>query len=316
MEKNYEPRTMNIALSTAWNALRHKSGRKMALELLDLGFDTLELNVHVTEAMIREIEPMVKEGRVTICSLHNYCPTPKGINREEAASVNMPIASPDSAERRKAVDQTRRTIEWAARLGAPAVVIHAGIIPVDIRQREALRLLGAGFREEARKIVAEDLMERTAVRQPYIDNVIASLDELSRDAERLGIKLGLETRYYYGEIPSLDEFGMIFESVPSPALGYWHDTGHAHTMEVLGIASQDDFLSRYGDRLIGMHLHDAVGGSDHRAVGRGEIDFAKVMEYVRHDTAIVLEVHSQASAAEVTRSREIACCLLKGRSGK
>ena len=158
-------------------------------------------------------------------------------------------------------------------------------------------------------------MEQAAVRQTYIHSVIASLNELSAHAESAGVKLGLETRYYYGEIPSLDEFGMIFGSIPSPALGYWHDTGHAHTMEVLGIASQEDFLSRYGDRLIGMHLHDAVGGSDHRALGRGEIDFPKIMEYVRRDTAIVLEIHGRASESEIIRSREIACSLLKG-SGK
>lgn len=303
---------MNPALSTAWNALRHRSGRKMALELLGLGFDTLELNVHVTEPMIREIEPMVKQGEIQICSLHNYCPTPKGVRREEAAAVNMPIASPDGFERRKAVGHTRRTIEWAARLGAPAVVIHAGAVPIEIRQREALRLIGAGCQEDARKIVAKDMMERTAVRQTYIDSVTASLDELSAHAESAGVKLGLETRYYYGEIPSLDEFGTIFESVPSPALGYWHDTGHAHTMEVLGIASQVDFLDRYGDRLIGIHLHDAVGSSDHRALGRGQIDFPKIMEYVRTDTAIVLEIHGHVSEAEVIRSREIACNLLKG----
>ena len=142
---------MNLGISTAWNALRHKSGRKMAQELLDLGFDTLELNVHVTEPMLQEIEPMVKQGEVVICSLHNYCPTPKGVRREAAASVNIPIASPDSPERREAVDQTRQTIEWAARLGASAVVIHAGVIPGQCRQREALRLHGAGYRDDAKK---------------------------------------------------------------------------------------------------------------------------------------------------------------------
>ena len=298
---------MRIGISTAWNAMKHKSGRKMVLELLDLGFDTLELNVQVTEPMIREVERMVGKGEVKICSLHNCCPLPKGMPREKAA-VNIPIASPNDSERRKAVDQTRQTIEWAARLGASAVVIHAGIIPGESRQREALRLMAAGFREDAEKIVAENLMERAAIRQTYIHSVTASLDELSRHAEQAGTKLGLETRYYYGEIPSLEEFGMIFESVSSPALGYWHDTGHAHTMEFLGVAAHEDYLRQYGDRLIGMHLHDAIGGSDHRALGRGQIDFTKIMEYVRPETTMVLEIHGQASAADVIRSRE----MLKG----
>ena len=156
-------------------------------------------------------------------------------------------------------------------------------------------------------------MEQAAVRQTYIHSVTASLNELSGPAEGAGVKLGLETRYYYGEIPSFDEFGIIFESIPSPALGYWHDTGHAHTMEFLGIVAHEDYLRQYGDRLIGIHLHDAIGGSDHRALGRGQIDFTKVMKYVRADTALVLEIHGHASAAELVRSREMALGLLKGR---
>ena len=302
---------MNIAISTAWNALRHKSGRKMALELLGMGFDTLELNVHVTEPMIREVERMVKQGEVKVCSLHNYCPLPKGMRREEAAG-NIPIASPNTSERMKAVELTRQTIEWAARLGASAIVIHAGTVPGQYRQRQALRLIGAGFTEDAKKIIAEDLMEQAAVRQPYIDSVVASLNELSTHAESAGIKLGLETRYYYGEIPSLDEFGIIFESIPSSAIGYWHDTGHAHTMEFLGIVSPGEFLEKYGDRLIGMHLHDTIGGSDHRALGRGQIDLQKIVEHIRPDVAVVLEIHGQASRAELVHSRELALKLLKG----
>ena len=50
----------------------------MVLELLNLGFDTLELNVHVTEPMIREIEQMVKHGEVRICSLITTAHYPGG----------------------------------------------------------------------------------------------------------------------------------------------------------------------------------------------------------------------------------------------
>ena len=123
-------------------------------------------------------------------------------------------------------------------------------------------------------------------------------------AEQLGVRLGLETRYYFAEIPSLDEFMMIFRNVQSPALGYWHDTGHAHVMETLGIATQNDFLTKYGDRLIGIHLHDAVGGSDHRAIGRGNVDFEKVLSYAKPETQLVLEIHGQAPASEIVKSRE------------
>lgn len=300
-----------IGVSTAWNALRHGSGKEMVRELLDLGFDLLELNVHVTPGMIKEVRGMVKRGQVRVCSLHNYCPLPAGVERDRAAGNVLPLSSTDEAERAAAVAQAKQTIEWAARLEAAAVVLHLGAVPMERRQREALRLIGAGNQEQARAIVAEDLIERAAVRQPYINSVIASMGELAGHAEAAGVKLGLETRDCYSEIPSLDEFQMIFKNVVSPALGYWHDTGHAHVREVLRIAEQEDYLKKYGDRLVGIHIHDAVGGSDHRALGRGEIDFSKILPYVRPDVDIVLEIHSQASGAELIRSREVALRVLR-----
>ena len=153
-------------------------------------------------------------------------------------------------------------------------------------------------------MIVGDLMHRAAERKPYVESVITSLVELSSRAEAAGVKLGLETRCYYSEIPSIDEFQMIFKNVPSPALGYWHDTGHAHVMEFLGLAGQEDYLRKYGDRLIGMHIHDAVGGSDHQALGKGNIDFSKIVPYIKPDTEVVLEIHGQASGAELIRSRE------------
>jgi len=299
-----------IGVSTAWNALRHTSGKQMVQELLDMGFDLLELNVHVTPEMIEEVEEMVKQGRVSICSLHNYCPLPMDIERENAAANVLPLSSIDEAERSAAVAQTRRTIEWAARIGASTIVLHLGAVPMECRQREALRLVGAGYHEQAREIILEDLTERATLRRPYINAVIAGLQELSGYAEAAGVRLGLETRYYYGEIPSLDEFQMIFKNIASPALGYWHDTGHAHVMDVLGIADQEDYLKKYSHRLIGIHLHDAVAGSDHRALGRGEVDFSKILAYAKPDTELVLEIHSQATHAELIKSRETALQLL------
>ena len=294
----------NIGISTAWNALRHDSGSEMVKELLDLGFNTLELNVHVTQAMIEEVQKMAAQGQVRICSLHNYCPLPKGIERKAATKNILPLSSINEDERKAAVAQTRQTIDWAARLGAAAVILHLSSVPVEINQREALRLIGAGQQEQAKMIIMEGLMKRGAEREPYMESIMTSLRELTTYAETSGVKLGLETRYYLAEIPSLDEFQMIFKNIPSPALGYWHDTGHAHVREVLGISKQEDYLNKYKDRLIGIHIHDALGDSDHRALGHGEIDFSRILPFIKPDTEIVLEIHDQASGAELIKSRE------------
>lgn len=282
-----------IAVSTAWNGLRHTSGREMIRELQDLGFDSFELNVFITPGMAEEILPMAQSGEISVSSLHNYFPLPPGIEQTTAGLNVIPISSLDPEEHALAVATARNTIRWAAKLGASVVVMHLGIIPGEWRQRKALEVLDSGRPDEARAIVAEDLVERSTVSRPYVDSVIASLRELSGDAESAGVKLGLETRYYYTEIPQLDEFQAILDGVDSPAVGYWHDTGHAQVMQYLGVATQEDYLDRYGSRLVGMHIHDCVGGSDHRAIGKGNIDFAKILSYAKPDTELVLEIHSR-----------------------
>ena len=293
----------SIAVSTAWNARRHTSGKAMVQELLNLGFDNLELNVHVTEEMIEEIAGMVEQGQVKIYSLHNYCPLPRGVDRS-SATANVLLSSPNATERKASIEQTKRTIDWAARLGASTVVMHLGTVPLDVRQKEALKLFEAGEIIQAKTIIMEDLVHRGSIRKPYLDSVMASLKILIEYAQSAGVRLGLETRYYYSEIPTLDEFQMIFKNVPSPALGYWHDTGHAHTMEVLGIACQEDYLKKYSSKLIGIHMHDAIGASDHQALGCGEIEFSRLRPFIKPDTKVVIEVHDQASADELVGSRD------------
>ncbi len=291
-----------IAVSTAWNAMKHTSGRAMAAELLGLGFDRLELDVHVSRRMIQEVREMVRAGEVSISSLHNYCPLPDGIPREIAGGDALLLSAPDQKERRRAVDESKATIDWAAQLGAGAVVLHLGRPYLIADQRSALRLIEVGMEEQARELIRLGMADREMIKRPYLDSVIASVRELADHAAGTGIRLGLETRYYCFEFPTLDELAAIFEAVDSPAVGYWHDTGHAHIQTILGVATQQDYLDRYGDRLVGMHLHGSAGASDHRPINGGDIDFSQILPHVREDTALVLEIH-KGDAADLAQSR-------------
>ena len=300
-----------VSISTAWNAMKHTSGREMAAELLSLGFDTLELDVHVSRTMLQEVREMVRAGDLRISSLHNYCPLPDGIPREIAGGDALLLSAPDQKERRTAVGQTMETIDWAVRLGAQAVVLHLGRPYLIADQRSALRMIEVGMRDQAHELIRRGMAQRRMIRQPHLDAVIESVRELADHVRGTDVRLGLETRYYCFEFPTLDELQIIFDAVDSPSVGYWHDTGHAHIQQLLGVASQDDFLHRYGDRLVGMHLHNAVGSSDHRAITGGEIDFARIMSHVSEDTLLVLEIH-KANAEDLVQSRQMISEMVNG----
>lgn len=293
-----------IGVSTAWNAVKHSSGRAIVQELLDLGFSCLELSNQITTEMLEDIEALVREERVTISCLHNYCPAPTTKNGKLASQRLLLLSSPDPAARNTAIRHTKLTIDWAARLGAPVVVMNLGDVPVLHEQKKIFELLATGHHEEAHRTIQQHLMERAMERGPYVESLIISMKELANYATDTGVKLGCKNRHHYTEVPTIDELMMVFKHVGSRALGYWHDTGHAHMMELMGIATQEDFLKRYSDRLIGMHIHDAKDNHEHRALGHGDIDFTRIAPYIKPDTHLILDIHGDASPEDMLKSRD------------
>src|SRR6185437_4203227 len=118
-----------IAFSTCWNSGRHTAGDEMLRETItELGFDSIELGHGIRMSLMPGIQKMFDSGQVRFTSLHNFCPLP----------VEVMVASPDCYqfssiypnERERAVKQTFQTIDFAARLGAPFVVLHLGQVRI------------------------------------------------------------------------------------------------------------------------------------------------------------------------------------------
>jgi sugar phosphate isomerase/epimerase len=153
--------------------------------------------------------------------------------------------------------------------------------------------------KEAQAFIRKKLAERDRHKPEHLENLLYSLDRLLPVAEKQGVLLGLENRYHYHELPGLDDFGEIFAKFKGAPIGYWHDTGHAHANETLGLIPKNFLLQTYGNRLIGIHLHDAVGLDDHLPPGAGEIDFQALKPYLKSDTIKVIELKPGIPAAEV-----------------
>jgi len=303
------------ALSTSWNAFRHTDGSALIQEIKALGFNEVELSFNLTAEMVDAVEALVREQSVRVTSLHNYCPIPPDIERQKALPDCYSMSSPDEDERRRAVALTRVTIDTAVRLNASAVVLHCGRVEVPDRTVDLIAMFNNGLRATARfaALRGDIIRERDSVRQRFLDNTLRSLDDLNAYAARHKVRLGVENRYYFREIPFFDEVAIILDRFRDSAVHYWHDTGHARLMENLGfIESDEDYLKRYGSRLIGIHLHDITGCSDHRAPGTGEFDFKKLKPYLSSHTLTVIEAHHPASGAELVTAREYLNGLLNG----
>jgi sugar phosphate isomerase/epimerase len=262
----------------------------MLREIRDLGFAYAELSHGVRISLLPGVLEAVDAGEIKISSVHNFCPLPIGVER--AAPNIFKFTAENPRERENAFRHTIKTIETAARVMAPLVVLHLGAIDMKEYTDKLIELLGEGKRESPKyeKLVEEVRMKREDKKERQLQHAYDLLRRLVAEAEPRGIKLGIENREALEEIPFEHDFQLFFKEFTSPAVVYWHDTGHAQIKENLGFLDHNFHVASLSDRLYGYHIHDVQWPArDHRAPGTGMIDFAALKPFVRPDHLKVFE---------------------------
>jgi len=288
------------SLSTCWNAHRHTDGRAMLHEIRDLGFTHAELSHNTRISLLPGILEAVDGGEIQISSLHNFCPLPLGVTY--SAPNLYQFSSDRQREREMAEKFTLKTIEFAARVKAPAVVQHLGSIEMKDYTDKLLSLVERGKKETPKytKLCTDLDEKREAKKGPFVERVTELLKKLLPEAESRGIKLGAENRQALEELPIDSDFQFLFRELPSPSLVYWHDTGHAQIKENLGFLQHAMHLESLRDRLFGMHIHDVQPpGRDHCPPGSGTIDFAALKPLIRPEHLKVFEFSPSLTVEEV-----------------
>lgn len=296
---------MRFGLSTSWNATKHKDGYAIIDEIKAAGFDSVELNFTLTASMVEDIAAVVKKGGIEVKSLHNFCPIPEGLKQNQASPDYYSLASLDENERKKAIDFTRQTIAKAAELGAGAVVLHCGNVQEKDYTRRLIALLGKGEAAsgEFKRLKDQMLHARAPKAGAHVAKLFKSLDALNAFACKKDIILGVENRFYYMEVPSIEEIGQILNEFKASSIYYWHDVGHAQVWDELDIISHKEILEELGSQIAGMHFHDVKGAKDHLAPGCGDFDFSILKPYIRDSVINIIEAHHPATADEIRHSK-------------
>ncbi len=283
----------------------------MLREMADLGFTHVELSHGVRVTLVPGVLKAVEEGVIQVGSVHNFCPLPPGVTHA-APNLYEPSAR-HYQEQEQWLRHTKHSIDFAAQVKARVLVLHLGSVrffwcnPANTLSHYAEKHPGANLVQDAghQRVLTKARERMRKKMDPFWAQTKASLAKVFDYAAGKNIRLGLENREKFDELPLDDNFAPYLESLPAagPA-GYWHDTGHARIKESLGVIDHQQHLAKLAPRLIGCHLHDVdAEGHDHQPIGSGVIDFKMVSSFWRPEHLLVLELNPRVSVEDVVASK-------------
>src|SRR3954468_11340292 len=292
-----------IAFSTSWNSGRHTDGAEMLREIKDLGFNRVELGHGIRISLMPGIQKMFEAGEVEFTSLHNFCPLPVEITH--ASPDCYKISAAYSKERDRAIRQTFQTIDFAERLGAPFVVMHCGEVDMNPITDELIALAKSG-EHLSRKYVRLKVkagQTREAAAPPYLERVKDALRQIAEYAAKKNIRLGIEGRRGYEEIPSERELPALLEEINSPFVGYWHDFGHIQIKENLAFLDHEEWLRTIGAKALGCHVQDCIWpAQDHQPPFKGGVALTKLVPLLPKNCQFVWEMSPRKTADDIRES--------------
>ena len=293
-----------ISFSTCWNSSRHTTGEEMLREIRnELGFDLVELGHGIRISLMPGVQKIFESGEVRFSSLHNFCPLP--VEVMGASPDCYTFSSGSAREREHAIKQTLQTIDFAERLGAPFVVLHLGRVPIRPVTDPLIVLAKTGemfSRDYVRRKVSA-VARREATAPACLEKVKECLKPIIEHAAAKNIRLGIEGRRGYEEIPSEREIPGLLDELNSPQVGYWHDFGHLQIKENLGFVNHEEWLRAIGPRTLGCHVQDCIWpAQDHQPPFAGDVDLEKLVPLLPPTCLFVWEMSPRKTGEEIRRS--------------
>ncbi len=270
-------------------------------ETLALGYDAIEIS-HSTPTV--PFDRLLAFHGVPISSIHAPAPLVRDATERSNSSLNL--AALDDDERNAAIAYTMGSIDYTKKVGGTHVIVHLGGVGNKMfsEEHELRRLHESGTTdgERVEHLRAECHRLRKEQADPWLEKARVTLRELAEHASAQGIALGIENRLHYHEIPQPAEGAILFADYTNAEVGYWHDVGHAEVQWRLGLVDKKLWLDTNGARCIGSHLHDVTGLADHRAPGKGDVDWTYIRDGIPASAMRVFEINQSQSPEDVANA--------------
>jgi sugar phosphate isomerase/epimerase len=293
-----------LAFSTNWNVSRHHDGGAIVSEILEMGFNTIELGHGLSISQLQGIREAHAKGGFDVVSVHNFCPMP----------MEIPVDNPDCyeftshrpQERDRAIKLTHQTMETASEFGARFVVLHLGRIQslrgITDGLLSELQVKGRADRSYCRSKL-DAVLKRERSSAMYLQRVMTALEPLVEQAATRNLTLVIENRSDFEALPTERELLELMRRFDSPHLRYWHDFGHAQMRESLGLLDHAQWLREIAPYAVGAHLQDARWpDKDHLIPFDGEIPFDRLVPLLPSSIPYVLELSRNATTEAIEAS--------------
>ncbi len=290
---------MKISFSTAW--VNNDISR---LDEILPYIDALEVGAIGDEAFYTYLENLAARKNKPVTSIHAVSRPHK---KEKDPDHSPHFTSPDRSLRESDLEQIFLTAGWAKKLGAKAVILHAGRIEDKTLRENFLvykeRLIQEGESDDLREIKREIIETRKKLSRDYLETTLAGLRKLCTSFPE--ITFCIETRLHFYEIPLPEEAHYIFEKLRLPNLGYWYDLGHTFILSKLGVVPMEEWHNRFYNRCIGLHIHDVDRNlEDHYPPGYGILDFLEILNKFSRQSLFTIEINRKHSIDTVLKGLE------------
>jgi len=275
-------------------------------EILEMGFSNIELSHGMTVSKYPGIKKAFKENKFTCSGVHNYFPAPLEVLID--APDAFEFSSDKGYDRSKAMKLTKKSLEVAAEFNAQYLVLHMGSVPM--RRDKWSNLLTEHAAENQKdsdkftKLKDKFIKKRAKYTKKYFARAVEALEILSPLAKEAGVKLAVESRSRYEDIPSEPEMRELQEMFKDdPWIGYWHDFGHVQLKHNIDLLDHKEWLAEMESQLVGCHLHDVqYPAKDHRVPFVGELDYKSLLQHVSPEKPLVWEISGSQSKSAIIES--------------
>lgn len=293
-----------LAFSTCWNNARHTEGGPMIEEILELGVDAIELSHGMTVTKLPGIRKAFEGGAFRCAGVHNYFPSPTEVMIDAPDAYEFGSHRP--FDRKRAMDLTLRTLDLAAEFRAAYVVLHMGSVPLMPHAKWTGRLTemtreGRQLSPEYTRHKLNCVRKREKTGGLYFARALEALEQLAERAAEFKVKLAVESRSRYEDVPTEREMVRLQEHFADCEwVGYWHDFGHVQLKHNLRLLDHDHWLGRMEPYLIGAHVHDVEWPHrDHRVPFTGTLDYKQLLAHFRPEMPHVWELSPTRRKAQI-----------------